>query len=143
MTTCSDIPLIPNSPRLGEQRPLLQSGALVAGLALRNLGIFLGIFLGIAPTPAHGVIASDVLTQDEQLFPRPEIVRKQVRFWEKIFFTYPATTVVVHESSDPDRIIDVIDYRITGGPQATILPVPRKLREAVTSRYLARYNKAA
>jgi membrane-bound lytic murein transglycosylase D len=66
-----------------------------------------------------------------------------VRFWEKIFFSYPATTVVVHESSDPDRIIDVIDYRLTGGPQAAILPVPRKLREAVTSRYLARYNKAA
>ena len=139
MTTCSDIPLIPNSPRVGEQRPLLRSGTVVAGLVLR----ILGIFLGIAPTPAHGVIASDELSQDEQLFPRPEIVRKQVRFWEKIFFTYPATTVVVHESSDPDRIIDVIDYRITGGPQATILPVPRKLREAVTSRYLARYNKAA
>jgi len=139
VTTCSDIPLIPNAPRLGERRLLFQCGPAVAGQALRILVLFLGLSSG----PAHGVIASAVLTQDEQLFPRPEIVRKQVRFWEKIFFSYPATTVVVHESSDPDRIIDVIDYRLTGGPQAAILPVPRKLREAVTSRYLARYNKAA
>lgn len=126
-----------NNPPCTSLRPKrdLRANQLLAAIAL--------LCAFVAPSPARAVISPSILAADERLFPRPEIVRKQVRFWEKIFFTYPATTVIVHESSDPDRIIDVIDYRVPSGPHATKLPVTRKMREAVTVRYLLRYNKAA
>jgi membrane-bound lytic murein transglycosylase D len=81
---------------------------------------------------------------DDQLFPKPAIVRKQVRFWEKVFHKYPSTTVIVHEAGDLDRIIDLIDYKVFKDKDeaGNFKPVPRKERDEVTLKYLKRYNKA-
>lgn len=87
------------------------------------------------------VVPTPVPDEEARIFPKPPIVRKQIRFWEKVFYKYPSTTVIVHEALEPDRIIDLIDYKsLTPGNSAE--PVPRKERDVVTTRYLQRYNKA-
>jgi membrane-bound lytic murein transglycosylase D len=102
----------------------------------------LALLAALCARPALAVVEpAPPIDEDAKAFPAPPIVRKQVRFWEKVFAKYPSTTVIVHESIDPDRIIDVIDYRsfAKGGSDE---PVPRKERDAVTTRYLRRYTKA-
>lgn len=81
---------------------------------------------------------------DDQLFPTPPIVRKQVRFWEKVFGRYPSSTVIVHEVGDLDRIVDLIDYKAFKDKDAAgnFTPIPRKERDEVTQKYLKRYTKA-
>jgi len=78
---------------------------------------------------------------EEHHFPNPRFVRKQVRFWEKVFSRWPSTTVVVHESGAPDKIIDIIDYKSFAKRDKSNI-VPRKERNEVTKRYLVRYNLA-
>jgi membrane-bound lytic murein transglycosylase D len=80
---------------------------------------------------------------DDLLFPKPPVVRRQVRFWELVFGKYPSTTVIVHDSNDPDRIIDLIDYRTFASRTNRDEPVPRKQRDDVTLKYLKRYTRAA
>lgn len=92
---------------------------------------------------AHAVVKNARSTaDDDQAFPKPAYVRKQVRFWEKIFGKYPSTTVVVHEMYDPDRVIDIIDYKIFATRDKKSGPVPRREREEVTAKYLRRYTMA-
>lgn len=95
-----------------------------------------------APSAFAVVQPRKVLTNDSTLFPKPAIVRKQVRFWEKIFGKYPSTTVIVHEADDLDRIIDIIDYKVLSNRKPQEGPASRKQREEVTSKYLQRYNLA-
>ncbi len=102
------------------------------------------VVLGIALRPgvAAAVIETKIQSPDPKLFPKPAFVRKQVRFWENVFYKYPSTTVIVHESGDPDRVIDVIDYKSFASKSEKPGPVPRKERDEVTQKYLKRYTKA-
>lgn len=76
-----------------------------------------------------------------KLFPIPDTIKKQKIFWEKVFYRYPSTTVVVHDIDDLNRIVDVIDYKnkikVSSGA-----PAPRKDREEISRRYLQRYTIA-
>jgi membrane-bound lytic murein transglycosylase D len=102
----------------------------------------LALLAALCARPALAVVQpAPPVDEDAKAFPTPPVVRKQVRFWEKVFAKYPSTTVIVHESIDPDRIIDIIDYKsfVKGDSDE---PVPRKERDAVTTRYLRRYTKA-
>jgi len=95
-------------------------------------------------TTANAAISSPkTLEQNnfEDLFPVPKTVKKQVSFWEKIFYRFPSSTVVVHETDDLDRIIDVIDYKHFGKAENKP-PIPRKERTQVSQKYLKRYNLA-
>jgi len=91
---------------------------------------------------AAAVVVPGYINTDDQVFPRPNIVRRQVRFWDRIFYKYPSTTVIVHDTDEPDRIVDVIDYKVLRPKNARELPVPRKERDEVTQRYLKRYMLA-
>jgi membrane-bound lytic murein transglycosylase D len=77
----------------------------------------------------------------KKLFPTPANVKKQVRFWEKIFYKYPSSTVIVHDVYDLGRIVDVIDYKNKVKADSG-RPMPRKDREEVSRRYLKRYTTA-
>lgn len=102
----------------------------------------LALLAALCARPALAVVEpAPPIDEDAKAFPTPPVVRKQVRFWEKVFSKYPSTTVIVHESIDPDRIIDVIDYK-SFAKAGSDEPVPRKERDAVTTRYLRRYTKA-
>lgn len=93
---------------------------------------------------AHGAVSTKELSETatfKKLFPTPASIKKQVSFWEKVFYKYPSSTVVVHEADALDRIIDVIDYKHFGLTEKKA-PIARKEREEVTQRYLKRYNKA-
>lgn len=94
--------------------------------------------------PSFAVVApraSDGVTTDSLTFPTPPIVRKQIRFWEKVFYKYPSTTVIVHEAHDTDRIVDIIDYQLIATGQSNE-PIPRKERDKITQKYINRYTKA-
>ena len=82
------------------------------------------------------------MIRDDDLFPRPAAVRKQVRFWRKIFYEYPSTTVVVHDAFDPDRVVELIDYA-PSEKNKNAFTVPRKDRDGVTTRNLKQYLSAA
>ena len=82
------------------------------------------------------------MIRDDDLFPRPAAVRKQVRFWRKIFYEYPSTTVVVHDAFDPDRVVEFIDYS-PSEKNKNSFTVPRKDRDEVTTRNLKQYLSAA
>lgn len=93
---------------------------------------------------AFGAVLTNELAETatfKKLFPTPTTIKKQVRFWEKVFYKYSSSTVVVHEADALDRIVDVIDYKHYGKSENKA-PIARKEREEVNQRYLKRYNKA-
>ena len=82
-------------------------------------------------------------TTNTNILPTTPLVRKQVRFWEKVFSTYPSTTVVIHDINDLNRVIDIIDYKsISNQFQKGTKILPRKTRDQISNKYLARYEKA-
>lgn len=104
----------------------------------------LALALTVAARQAKAVVEPrPPVIDDDPAFPRPAVVRKQVRFWEKVFYKWPSTTVVVHETHDTDQIIDVIDFRMFAERDNKKAPAPRKDRDAVTQQYLRRYTRAA
>ena len=83
-------------------------------------------------------------------YPRPGLfpvkpdghVMKQVKFWEKIFYHYPSSAVLIHDSDVPENIIDIIDFRLYAkNLQLNTLP-DRARRDKVTQAYLKRYRLA-
>lgn len=74
-----------------------------------------------------------------QLFPTPPIVRKQIRFWERIFRTYPTTTLLIHDSQNPDMIIDILDFADRSKCPDCAPKTSRKHRESVAKQFLDRY----
>ena len=117
----------------------------------RNLVQFITVSLLLASSvlplsfsSASAAISSKELSEKnkvEELFPVPKAVKKQIRFWEKIFYRFPSSTVIVHEADDLDQIVDVIDYKHYGKTENKP-PIARKEREEVTQKYLKRYNLA-
>ncbi|MBI2602082.1 MAG: hypothetical protein HYW48_03415 [Deltaproteobacteria bacterium] len=43
-------------------------------------------------------------------FPVASEVRKQVQFWEKVFFKYPSDSAIIHDREHPELIVDVVDF---------------------------------
>ena len=103
---------------------------------------FFALAIGATATTitTAAVVTASAPNADDPNFPRPLIVQQQMRFWERIFYRYPSTTVIVHESTATDRVIDVIDYE--GSMNRSRRPLTRRERDEVTSKYLKRYNKA-
>jgi len=88
---------------------------------------------------ALAVVGNRIKTSSTN-FPKPRIVREQVRFWEKVFYKYPATTVVVHDANDPDKMIDIID---AGTFKGRFNAQRRAERDRVARKFVKRYEKAA
>ena len=79
--------------------------------------------------------------EPNQAFPTPPVVRKQIRFWERIFKTYPSTTLLIHDSQNPDIIVDILDFAAKAQCPSCLPKASRKQREAVAKRFLDRYTR--
>ena len=124
-------------------RPRLLDHAVITPCLIAGAGV-VAFGLTVAARKSFAVVKPRaVIEAEDPLFPKPATVRRQIRFWERVFYKWPSTTVVVHESGDTDRIVDVIDYKILAKRADKDAPVPRKDREEVTSKYLKRYTMAA
>lgn len=77
---------------------------------------------------------------DPNLFPRGEIVKKQVWFWEKIFDRYDSQSFVVHDTRFPEVIIDVIDFNRIATPYGDKIQAMTQTKKKITERYLSRYR---
>lgn len=78
---------------------------------------------------------------DPKLFPRGEIVKKQVWFWEKIFDRYDSQSFVVHDTRFPEIIIDVIDFNRISTPYGDRIVNMTQTKKKITEKYLRRYRK--
>lgn len=107
---------------------------------LFSLAAFITLTL-MSPRPCLAAVTPHAALPDDSTFPQPAIVKQQMRFWERVFYQYPSTTVIIHESTTTDRVIDVIDYE-AAARRTNKDPYRRREREELSSKYLKRYNKA-
>ena len=66
---------------------------------------------------SSGVIVVDRVKFDiehsfpvDEIFPCPEEIVAQVKFWEKIFSRYNSSQVLIHDAWELDRIYEVVDF---------------------------------
>ena len=76
-------------------------------------------------------------------YPQGPYVSKQVRFWYKIFNKYKANQVVIHDSTQPEIIIDVIDFDVFSERYNKGIPYTNKQKSEITEKYKKRYYQAA
>lgn len=90
-----------------------------------------------------GALASSTLLSyhDPKLFPRGEIVKKQVWFWEKIFDRYDSQSFVIHDTRFPEVIIDVIDFNRISTPYGDRIVNMTQTKKKITEKYIRRYRK--
>ena len=118
---------------------LLSKAALAAGIKTLP-----GPSTGPSTAPHEQPSASNATQErfeSSPLFPTPPIVRKQIRFWERIFKTYPSTTLLIHDSQNPDIIVDILDFSAKKDCPSCLPKSSRKQREAVAKRFLDRYTR--
>ena len=72
-------------------------------------------------------------------FPANGLVQRQVKFWEMVFQNYPSTTIIIHDVDEPDRIIDLIDFKEAVRGRASEPERGRGERQRVAQRYVDRY----
>ncbi|NBQ52538.1 MAG: hypothetical protein EBU49_03005 [Proteobacteria bacterium] len=75
-------------------------------------------------------------------FPANGFVQRQVRFWETVFQNYPSTTIIIHDVDEPDRVIDLIDFKEAVRGRAFDPVRGRAERQRVAQRYVDRYQLA-
>lgn len=78
---------------------------------------------------------------DPKLFPKGEIVKKQVWFWEKIFDRYDSQSFVIHDKKYPEIIIDVIDFNKISTPHGERIRSMTQTKKKITEKYIRRYRK--
>ncbi len=90
------------------------------------------ICLFLLPTPvAQAFIFSSRL-------PEQGLVAEKVTFWTRIFDHYESTVIVVHDTRQVHRIVDIIDFR-----RAPYRTVPSwSQRQKIANKYVKRYRQA-
>ncbi len=78
-------------------------------------------------------------TLDSQLFPVEGIVKNQVKFWEEVFLGVANTTSIVHDTDNPERIIDIIDHLLIAKRKGEKKVASRQKREELNDLYKERY----
>lgn len=76
-----------------------------------------------------------------EAFPNPPLVRKQVRFWERVFKNYPSTTLLIHDLRNPDLIVDIVDFSPKKLCANCRAKSSRRERELIATRFLDRYGR--
>jgi membrane-bound lytic murein transglycosylase D len=98
--------------------------------------------LAVAAQPARALsYPNSEAGAEDRLFPRPDVVARQVRFWERVFYQFPSTTAILHDPDDADRVLDIIDFKMFAARDGERTP-NRKDREGVVQRYIERYTQA-
>ena len=96
----------------------------------------------IAILALFAVPAFSTAKNDTETFPTPEKIARQVWFWEKIFTTYPATTTIIHDMTDPEIILDIIDFKLFAQRFHHGQPFTLHERKIIMDKYLRRYQLA-
>ena len=94
------------------------------------------------PQATRPASRGDVTRSPVEAFPATGLVQRQVRFWEMIFQDYPGTTIVIHDVDEPDRIVDLIDFKEAVRGRASDPVRGRMERQRVAQRYVDRYQLA-
>lgn len=84
----------------------------------------------------------DVIRNVPVPFPANGFVQRQVRFWETVFQNHPSTTIIIHDVDEPDRVIDLIDFKEAVRGRANEPVRGRMERQRVAQRYVDRYQLA-
>ena len=75
-------------------------------------------------------------------FPVDGYTSYQVKFWEKVFHDFPSTTMIIHDSENVNKILDIINFK-KWAKKRNIKKVPNyEQRDLVSTRYLVRYKTA-
>lgn len=69
-------------------------------------------------------------------------VTRQVTFWEKIFYIFPSSALVIHDSEDPDIIIEVVDNGNNYIDDPTIIRNIKMLRDRKINELINNYQLA-
>lgn len=91
---------------------------------------------------SHGDVSRPQSAQPADPFPATGLVQRKVKFWEMIFQDYPSTTIVIHDVDEPDRIVDLIDFKEAVRGRASDPERGRAERQRVAQRYVERYELA-
>lgn len=118
------------NPRKGLRRAAFKAVILLSGLLSANNSL----------AAVDSVVNSD---QSTRAFPTDLFLRKQIRFWEHVFQHYPSTTTIIHDSDEPDRMIDLVDYLLFAKRDGRPDVISRDERLKTSQRYLERYELAA
>ncbi len=92
--------------------------------------------------PAKIQNRGDVVRTPVEAFPANGLVLRQVRFWEMVFQTYPSTLIIIHDVDEPDRVVDLIDFKESVRGRASDPVRGRMERQRVAQRYVDRYQAA-
>jgi len=73
-------------------------------------------------------------------FPVAPQIAKRVWFWEGVFSRYPSSTVLIHDTDNPELIVDVLDFKVINSRNGRNLD--RRDKDRLIQRYLDRYHLA-
>ncbi|MEY4631972.1 MAG: hypothetical protein RIQ81_2092 [Pseudomonadota bacterium] len=100
----------------------------------------------VPPSKGEGKATSkrsnDQRSGAKELFPAQGLVGRKVKFWEMVFRDYPSTTMIIHDVDEPDRIVDLIDFKEAVRGRAGDPVAGRSERQRVAQRYVDRYELA-
>jgi membrane-bound lytic murein transglycosylase D len=82
-------------------------------------------------------------TEDDQsIFPRPPEIQAQMLFWHQVFYRFPSTTTIVHDSDNAANILDLIDHVLLAAKNPDGKVAGFKKRSELNELYLERYRLA-
>ena len=79
---------------------------------------------------------------NNDVFPVPEKNARQVWFWEKVFRSYPGSTTIIHDMTDPEIILDIIDFKAFAQKFHHGQPFTVHERKVILEKYIKRYQLA-
>lgn len=92
------------------------------------------------PQKACGVVDQGSHKSMDEAFPKPRVVREQVRFWKKVFGHFTSTQTVIHDADSPNILVDLIDFESFAKRQGQSRAIPRDDRDEIIDKYMKRYE---
>lgn len=102
---------------------------------MKKRSLILGAFLFFA-LQSPQLLWGDFEAFDQKLFPVKDKVEKQFYFWHDIFFKYSSTSYVIYDSENPDKVLEVIDFKaLVQEGRWLFLPIPKEQRRFAYRRF--------
>jgi membrane-bound lytic murein transglycosylase D len=105
-------------------------------------GFSLAAIVGTSAAYSAVSASSNVRTPDEVSFPRPAEIQDKMLFWHQVFYRFPTTTTLVHDSDNAKNILDIIDHNLLAqkNPDQKVSSFAK--RNQLNEQYLERYRLA-
>lgn len=103
---------------------------------------FISLFIALLWPSAKCLFAQDrkYISASELDFPQSMTAR--VAFWEDIFQIYDSQTVLIHDSSQPQLILDILPFKKMGRAKGDKYYLNPKNQKQLIDRYVRRYQIA-